>query len=609
MVRDYRPQVFYYDIVEFIRKFALTGLLMIGAERGSVSQIVLGIILAFAFGLGNAILQPYADQRTNIFRILADCSLFITLLIVLVLHFKDNLDLECEYLTNYKLKCILIGVNFILLILGANQELLRRCLKLYRQTNLVGILYNPDDKVVDGEGDYATVCRGEYRATVNAKPVAAAVKAKMFDPAIEAVETALMLECDGHPNIVKLFKIQQDGAKSYLAMELGECSVEACYSGFSVGRERKQLDKIALCKAIAEGVQHMHKSGFVHGNITPANVVIFGTTPKLCGFSCTRSIESTVATQMDTIRGTRGYQPLELLVRKLMVTAEINNPEAVDVFGLGCTMFFILSSGSQAFATTRAENLELNIETGNSGIEAAANVTAEAKHLMKQMVRPGPNARCSVETVLSHPLFWTLHQKLQYLGDTVGSVLPERIHRSEHPFVEEIEALLDTCIGPYNASNPENGGSWAAAFNNRYPLNGDWGTAISTPQNDEQNYHVFGATPSKQEEAASATSDDMIQLVSTDDKEIRSVGLLKFIRNVYSQRAHHIEAGRFESEMALCTWLLEPFPFLLTGVYQVDARYQLTHTVAHDGGSYGSSVEQSQQQQREDLTVNPLDPL
>eukprot|EP01047_Picozoa_sp_COSAG01_P101512 COSAG01_NODE_31234_length_601_cov_0.998008_1_plen_91_part_10 len=91
-----------------------------------------------------------------------------------------------------------------------------------------------------------------------------------------------------------------------------------------------------------------------------------------------------MATQMNTLRGTRGYQPLELLIHKHLVTTEVNNPEAVDVFGLGCTMFFVLSGGKQAFQASRGGSIELNIETGANGIELSL-ISPEAKHLLQQM--------------------------------------------------------------------------------------------------------------------------------------------------------------------------------------------------------------------------------
>ena len=64
-------------------------------------------------------------------------------------------------------------------------------------------------------------------------------------------------------------------------------------------------------------------------------------------------------------------------------------------------------------------------------------------------------------------------------------------------------------------------------------------------------------------------------------QEIRTVGLLKFMRNIHAHRSQQIQAGRFESEEALCTYLLAPFPFLLMAVYEADERHRLTPRFQH----------------------------
>ena len=303
MVRDYKPHVFYFEIIEFTRKFGLTGLLMLGAKRGSASQIVMGIMVAFVFGLLVTIVQPYSDPRANIFRILMDTSLFITLQIMLVLHFAESGELYtlCELLGQDSLQWILIVINFVLIIVAANQEAIFRAWTFYFQINRVGILYDPDDMLPHGTGDHGTIYRGQYKESPNADPVPAAIKVRGFDPSIEAIEAALMLKCEAHPNIVKLFKAQRDGPASYVAMELGELSLEAAVVAAG------DIDAIGICKAIVTGVQHMHKSGFVHGNVTPANVILIGGRPKLSGFSCAQILEPSVATRMNTVRGKRGY--------------------------------------------------------------------------------------------------------------------------------------------------------------------------------------------------------------------------------------------------------------------------------------------------------------
>ena len=599
LVRDYKPRWFFFEIIEFVRKFALTGLLIF-AERGSASQIVFGITLAFGFGLLNAVIQPYTDARTNTFRILADCSLCVTLLIVLMLHFKDELA-ECEFLSEDKLQVILITVNFVLLFLAANQELFRRLFSLYHQSNLVGILYNPDNKLLGGTGQNATLYRGQYRASLNANEVPAAIKVRTFDPAIESVETALMLELS-HPNILKLFKIQEDGPSSYVAMELGDCSLKAAISSVTVGGE---YDPITVCREIVDGVRHLHISGFVHGNITPENVVMFEKTPKLCGFSCTRVVDSTIATEMSTMRGTQGYQPLEILARKYFVATEVQLPEAVDTFGLGCTMFFILSGGKEAFRPlvdkdSTPDDVELNILSGASGIEASS-IAAEGQHLLPTMFCAGPSDRTSLDTVLEHPLFWTLDQKVQYLGESVGSVMPVRMHKSQHPFIAEVELLLDNNLGAYNEAEPENGGSWSRAFNSIYPLTGDWGKTQRPPESEEHNYHIFGAPPSKKQAAERERQVRAGKLAGDfEAKEIRSVGLLKFMRNIYAHRAQQVEAGRFQSELDVCTWLLEPFPFLLMGVYQADKQHKMsTMFEEKEEPAEEPATEPAQQQQQQ----------
>jgi serine/threonine protein kinase len=610
MVRDYRPRFFYFEIVDFVRKFALTGLLMAGANRGSASQIVLGIMIAFGFGLLNATVQPYADSRTNVFRILADSSLLITLLIVLVLHFKAELGV-CESLTEENLEWILIGSNFVLLFVAANQELLRRIFSLYFQTNLVGILYSPTGELADGAGDYATIYRGQYKATTSANAVPAAVKAHAFDPSIEAVEAALMLECEAHLNIVKLFKTERDGATSYVAMELGDRSVATAI----LAPEVTVCDRIAMCKAIAEGIQHLHKSGFVHGNVTPGNVVMFGNTPKLCGFSCAQVLKSGVVTEMKTMRGTRGYQPLEILCQKCFVTTEVEHPKAVDVFSLGCTMFFILSGGDEAFASSVQkdveQNVELNILSGASGVEQSNRVPEESKRLIHDMLRAAPPERLSLDAVLSHPLFWMLDEKVQYLGEAIGSLLPIRVHKSEHSFVTEIERIVDENLGAYDEHAPEAGGSWSRCLDDRYPLTGNWGSKSGQrpPHEEEHNYFTFGAPPSKKEGAERERQlksgkltkqfaakvcllAGAVQCLPSSDsrcaqpmlsrmQEIRTVGLLKFMRNIHAHRSQQIQAGRFESEEALCTYLLAPFPFLLMAVYEADERHRLTPRFQH----------------------------
>ena len=199
-------------------------------------------------------------------------------------------------------------------------------------------------------------------------------------------------------------------------------------------------------------------------------------------------------------------QPLEIIARRHFITSEVHSPEAVDVFGLGCTMFFVLSSGREAFGSQEGEekqkDAELNILSGQNSIDRCDNISYEGKHVIKSMLHPMPNDRCTLEDVLRHPLFWTLEEKVKYIGEMVGSALPVKIHKSQNKIISELELAMDAHLGAYNEFDPDESGSWSRLLNTRYPLTGDWGkSGQRSPTEEEHNYYIFGAPP-KQKQAA-----------------------------------------------------------------------------------------------------------
>ena len=111
----------------------------------------------------------------------------------------------------------------------------------------------------------------------------------------------------------------------------------------------------------------------------------------------------------------------------------------------------------------------------------------------------------------------------------------------------------------------------------------NWGQIQRSPVAEEHNYHIFGRPPSKKQEKARQQEMNAGKLTSTfASKKIRNVGMLKFLRNIWTHRAQIIEAGRFESEDAVAHYLLDPFPWLLIEVYVADVQYGLTALFVDD---------------------------
>ena len=88
-------------------------------------------------------------------------------------------------------------------------------------------------------------------------------------------------------------------------------------------------------------------------------------------------------------------------------------------------------------------------------------------------------------------------------------------------------------------------------------------------------------------------------------KEIRSVGLLKFIRNIDAHAGQMVKAGRFESEDHLRRYLLDPFPWLVIAVFQADQKHAFT--VGQDTDTdHGNGHADASQRASSETMDNPL---
>ena len=109
-----------------------------------------------------------------------------------------------------------------------------------------------------------------------------------------------------------------------------------------------------------------------------------------------------------------------------------------------------------------------------------------------------------------------------------------------------------------------------------------WGKGQRSPEEEERNYFIYGTgAPSKKqikEREGLLAAGKLTKAHAA--KEIRSVGLLKFIRNCDAHGGQMVSAGRFESEDALRHYLLDPFPWLLMVVYRNDQQHSLTTSAA-----------------------------
>ena len=87
----YRTDTWYWEVVELVRKLALTSILALIAP-GSAGQVVVGLLLAFVMLLATIQLRPYAHATLNVVGQGAQLNLFLLLLVALLL----KLDVDGE---------------------------------------------------------------------------------------------------------------------------------------------------------------------------------------------------------------------------------------------------------------------------------------------------------------------------------------------------------------------------------------------------------------------------------------------------------------------------------------------------------------------------------
>jgi serine/threonine protein kinase len=616
-VTAYKPSCFWWEGIDMLRKLLIIGVLSV-VSQGSTFQICVGLLTGFFFFAGHVRKLPFRHWEDNVLK--ATSELHIFMMLVLVLALKSDVSSETFDSAAYDVAATAMFVLFVPTALigsiiskwrtvvrdendaGTQSSQLDRARSSYKRYKFgrdkwedreqlglfidsmqsadtaalqeAGLFHTPDKALCMHQrrgGDVypgTHVCEGEYRATAGEQPVKCAVKIRTMIPTLQA-ESGIRIECS-HKNVCSMLFAAEVGDSHYLAMQLCTQSLERAL------RERKLgANRIGVCRGIVEGLNALHSASFVHGNVTPANVLLDQAgTPKLSGFSsCAKVRRSDGGGRLCAVRCTAGFTPPEVFgALDSNGFVDLDTPLAVDAFGLGCTVFAVLSGGGAAFDGSSKAEIQTNIADARSRVELDTKVCPEGVNLCVGLTNLDPAGRPAVQTVLAHPLFWTRNAAVEYLAG-IGGILPVGIKRSQHPFIADLEDAMDENIGEYNEAAPEDGGSWAAQLEMQKAVP-DWGQAQRKPADEERNYFIFGAPPKKKQvQARERLVVEGKPLGTHEAKQIRSVGLMKFIRNVYAHRFEAVEVGRFESEGEILGYLMDSFPWLLMIVHTLDGKH------------------------------------
>ncbi|XP_021746941.1 serine/threonine-protein kinase/endoribonuclease IRE1b-like [Chenopodium quinoa] len=272
------------------------------------------------------------------------------------------------------------------------------------------------------------------------------------DVALKEIQN--LMASDQHPNIVRFYGVESDTDFVYLSLERCLCSLNDLISVCSESSQAststetrvsssmsaytaQSLEKIEafndtylwksngypstqllkVMRDVVSGVAHLHEISLIHRDLKPQNVLIIkdkNFRAKLSDMGISKRLPEDMSsvTQNGTGSGSSGWRAPEQL-------RESRHTRAVDLFSLGCVLFFCLTKGKHPFG----ENFErdANIVKNEKDLFLIEDVP-EALDLITNLLDPNPELRPKADVVLHHPLFWDSEKRLSFLRDASDRV-------------------------------------------------------------------------------------------------------------------------------------------------------------------------------------------
>lgn len=171
----------------------------------------------------------------------------------------------------------------------------------------IGFIQVTDE--VLGYGGHGTVV---YKGMLDGRKVAVKRMLKAYHASADR-EISLLIESDGHPNVVRYFLKEVRGDFVYLALELCDMSLHDMIGAMVAQRTVLEANpsELPLCISpsvkmtllqIASGVRHLHSLRIVHRDLKPANILLAltnRTEPKLIKSTGEESNDQSVLAKFD----------------------------------------------------------------------------------------------------------------------------------------------------------------------------------------------------------------------------------------------------------------------------------------------------------------------
>ncbi|EER09574.1 Calcium-dependent protein kinase, putative [Perkinsus marinus ATCC 50983] len=256
--------------------------------------------------------------------------------------------------------------------------------------------YDVDTKKI-GQGSYGSVTKAVNKSTHAVRAVKTISKSHVKNIERFKQEIAIMKMLD-HPNIIKLFETFEDHRNIYLVMEL--CTGGELFDRIIDEGRFTEVQAAIVMQQILRAVYYMHENHIAHRDLKPENFLFLNKDPiekswvKLIDFGLSTYFDGTDL--MKTKAGTPYYVAPQVLAGRY--------DEECDLWSCGVIMYILLCGYPPFYGETDADVLT-KVRLGNYTFNASdwRNISADAKDLIRKLLKMNPRERYTAEQALNHP--------------------------------------------------------------------------------------------------------------------------------------------------------------------------------------------------------------
>ncbi|CAD8078386.1 unnamed protein product [Paramecium primaurelia] len=289
-------------------------------------------------------------------------------------------------------------------------------------------------------------------------------------------------------NIIRIYETFSWKDCNVILMELGVQNLEL----YIQSQQQQPLqNKLQIMKQLTQAIQFLHLNGLIHRDIKPENFIQVGSQFKLIDFGLVRQNNNI---RLKTIQvGTPLYCSPEIFEESNSYTQQ------VDIWSLACVFYEIIEAYPLISGNTieQVKNNVLNHKYQQDGIYNKIDILEipnQLKILLKQMLAPSPEKRCSIDQVLDQ-LVNIIEKETQSLIQNNNQRINEKKDNQQQKFMNLSPAPKNkTDQNFYIQQNQQN----QINSNQLIPIQNFQPFQINNQQNDIQNQLKSGISQIQQ---------------------------------------------------------------------------------------------------------------